>query len=78
MIDFKVVLTIQLVLYATIMEQSVYVFERKENNRRQLTEQDLLALNELKKLIQIMTLEEACLRVIQFIPKGKAKGQASR
>jgi uncharacterized protein with PIN domain len=54
-----------------IMEQSGYVFERKENNRRQLTAQDLLALHELKKLSQIMTLEEACQRVISFIPKEK-------
>lgn len=51
-----------------MMEQAGYVFERKDNNRRQLTEQDIVALAELKKLSQVMTLQEACQRVVQLIP----------
>ncbi|WP_171056247.1 MerR family transcriptional regulator [Paenibacillus sinopodophylli] len=53
-----------------LMEQAGYVFERKENNRRQLTEQDIVALLEMKRLSQVMTLPEACQRVVQLIPLG--------
>lgn len=55
-----------------LLEQAGYVFARKENNRRQLTEHDIVALSELKKLSQVMTLQEACQRVVQLIPQEQS------
>lgn len=59
-----------------MMEQAGYVFERKDNNRRQLTEQDIVAFAELKKLSQVMTLPEACQRVVQLIPQVSTGNRA--
>ncbi|MGG4145696.1 hypothetical protein ABEW34_21605 [Paenibacillus algorifonticola] len=48
-----------------LMEQYGYVFQRKENQRRQLTERDVAVLADIKLISQVKSLEETCLLLIR-------------
>lgn len=62
--------------WCMLLEQAGYVFTRKGNNRRVLSERELKDFQMLKSLSTSMTLDDACLQLVRMTRPSAGDYQA--